>query len=420
VNTTGVQTQEKAAARSDTGRTVFAVLVAIGFSHFLNDMVQSLLPATYPLLKESFRLSFAQIGLITLTYQLAASLLQPLVGWYTDLRPQPYSLATGMAFTLTGLVGLSYAPSFSLLLLSAALVGVGSSVFHPESARVARMASGGQHGLAQSVFQVGGNFGSSLGPLLAAFIILPRGRRSISWFSSVALLAIVVLTGIGGWYKRRVALPAGSRKQAPKIVSVLPPRKATAVVAVLLALIFSKFFYLSSISSYFMFYLMITFKVSPRSAQLYLFAFLAAVTVGAMAGGPIGDRVGRKRVIWFSILGVFPFTFALPYASLAWTGVLIVIIGLVLASAFPAIIVYAQELLPGRVGMVSGVFYGLAFGLGGLGAALLGKLADVTSIGYVYRVCSFLPAIGLLTAFLPNLEPGVPGHFSRVRKAEGA
>jgi FSR family fosmidomycin resistance protein-like MFS transporter len=403
----------RAEAHTDASRTVFTILVAIGFSHFLNDMVQSLLPATYPLLKDSFRLSFAQIGLITLTYQLAASLLQPLVGWYTDLRPQPYSLALGMAFSLAGLVGLSCAPSFPTLLLSAALVGVGSSVFHPESARVARMASGGQHGLAQSVFQVGGNFGGALGPLLAAFIILPRGRGSIAWFSSVALLAIVVLTAIGGWYKRRVTLPAKSHQRAPKIEAVLSPRKTTAAIAVLLALIFSKFFYLSSIGSYLMFYLMMTFRVSPRNAQFYLFAFMAAVTVGAMAGGPIGDRLGRKRVIWFSILGVFPFTFALPHVNLFWTGVLIVIIGLVLASAFPAIIVYAQELLPGRVGMISGVFYGFAFGLGGLGAALLGKLADTTSIGFVYRVCSFLPAIGLLTGFLPDLEPDAVARRSR-------
>jgi len=396
---------------------VFAILVAIGFSHFLNDMVQSLLPATYPLLKDSFRLSFAQIGLITLTYQLAASLLQPLVGWYTDLRPQPYSLALGMTFTLTGLVGLAYAPSFSALLLSAALVGVGSSVFHPESARVAHMASGGRRGLAQSVFQVGGNFGAALGPLLAALIILPRGQRSIAWFSSVALLAMVVLTAIGSWYKQRATAHARTRSHSPEITPAVGPRKAALAIAVLMALIFSKFFYLSSIGSYFIFYLMATFHVSVRNAQLHLFAFMAAVTAGAMAGGPIGDRVGRKRVIWFSILGIFPFTFALPYANLFWTGVLIVLIGLVLASAFPAIIVYAQELLPGRVGMVSGFFYGFAFGLGGLGAAVLGKLADMTSIGFVYRVCAFLPAIGLLTGCLPDLEPHAAAREPRVQEA---
>ena len=367
-------------------------------------MLQSLIPGVYPILKTAYRLDFGQIGLITLTSQLTASLLQPLVGLYTDRRPTPYSLATGMTFTMMGLMILSVAPTFTMILCAVALVGVGSSVFHPESSRVARMASGGQHGLAQSVFQVGGNAGSSLGPLLAAFVVLPEGQRSIAWFSAVAVLAIVVLARVGAWYKAH----AKAREKSGAIHerhSGLPSRKIALAMAVLIALVFSKYFYLASLVSYYTFFLISKFHVSVRTAQLYLFLFLGAVAVGTVIGGPVGDRVGRKYVIWCSILGVLPFTLLLPYASLFWTGVLSVIIGLVLASAFSAILVYAQDLVPGKVGTISGLFFGLAFGMGGIGAALLGELADVTSITFVYRVCSFLPAIGLLTAFLPNLEP---------------
>ncbi len=393
-------TLERESAR---GRAVFTVLGAISFCHLLNDMVQSLIPAVYPLLKSSFHLDFTQIGLITLTYQMTASLLQPAVGLYTDRRPQPYSLTVGMGSTLVGLLFLSTATSFPMILAASAMVGMGSAVFHPESSRVARMASGGQHGLAQSLFQVGGNAGSSVGPLLAAFIVLPRGQRSIAWFSLAALLAMLVLVGIGGWYKRH---HEAQRKRAAerRIHAHLSRGKVISAVLILLALIFSKYFYLVSLTSYYTFYLMSKFHVSVQSAQVHLFAFLGAVAAGTIIGGPIGDRVGRKYVIWCSILGVLPFTMALPYANLFWTGVLSVIIGMILASAFSAILVYAQELVPGGVGMISGLFFGFAFGMGGIGAALLGKLADWTSIGFVYHVCAYLPAIGLLAGFLPNLE----------------
>ena len=385
-------------------KTVFTVLGAISFCHLLNDMVQSLLPAIYPILKDAFHLRFGQIGLITLVFQVTASLLQPVVGLYTDRKPQPYSLAAGMGFTLIGLLLLSVAPNFGALLLGAGLVGMGSSVFHPESARVARMASGGQHGLAQSVFQVGGNAGSSLGPLLAAFIVLPYGQRSIAWFSLAALLGIVLLTLIGSWYKGRAALQNRSKGTFVETKSNLPPRTVLVSIAVLVALIFSKYFYLASLTSYYTFYLISKFHLPVRSAQLHLFLFLGAVAAGTLIGGPIGDRIGRKYVIWCSILGILPFTLVLPYANLFWTSILSVVIGLVLASAFSAILVYAQELVPGRIGLISGIFFGLAFGMGGIGAALLGKLADATDINFVYRVCSFLPIIGLLTAFLPDLR----------------
>jgi FSR family fosmidomycin resistance protein-like MFS transporter len=385
-------------------KVAFGVLAAISVCHLLNDMVQSLIPAVYPIIKASFRLNFHQIGLITLTYQVTASLLQPLVGFYTDRRPKPYSLPIGMCFTLIGLISLSMAPSFPVLLASAALVGVGSAVFHPESSRVARLASGGQHGLAQSVFQVGGNAGSSLGPLLAAFIVLPRGQVSIAWFSIAALLAMLLLFGVGNWYKRLTATLARTRKSGRAIHPTLRPRNVILSLAILVALIFSKYFYLASLVSYYTFYLISKFHVSVRSAQLHLFLFLAAVAAGTLIGGPVGDRIGRKYVIWVSILGIFPFTFLLPYANLFWTGVLTVVIGTVLASAFSAILVYAQELLPGKIGTISGLFFGFAFGMAGLGAAILGQLADATSIFFVYKVCSFLPLLGLLTAFLPDLD----------------
>jgi FSR family fosmidomycin resistance protein-like MFS transporter len=389
-----------AAASPDTS---FRVLGAISFSHMLNDMIQSLVLAIYPILKGAFDLSFAQIGLITLTYQITASLLQPLVGRYTDRRPQSYSLPIGMGFTLSGLLLMSVAPSFYVVLIAAALVGTGSSIFHPESSRVARMASGGKHGLAQSLFQVGGNFGSSLGPLLAAAVIAPYGQRSIAWFSLAALLAIVVLLQISRWYAHHQHGVRG--KAGGHAVAVnLSRKRVWFAIFILMVLVFSKYFYMTSISSYFTFYLIEKFHLSVQSAQIYLFAFLFAVALGTVIGGPVGDRIGRKYVIWASILGVAPFTLLLPYADLFWTGVLVVVIGVILASAFSAILVFAQELIPGKVGMVSGLFFGFAFGMGGIGAAVLGQLADSTSIEYVYRVCSFLPLLGICAALLPKVE----------------
>ncbi len=407
---TGVAAQRE--KRAET--TAFRILASISICHMLNDMMQSVVPAVYPMLKTSYHLDFGQIGLITLTAQLTASLLQPVVGVFTDHRPTPYSLPAGMAFTLSGLIMLSMAPSFPMILLSVALIGMGSSVFHPESSRVARMASGGQHGLAQSLFQVGGNAGTSLGPLLAAFIVLPGGQRSIAWFSLAALAAIVILTGVGHWYKAHRTGARKSRAAGTDKTAQLPKGKIIGALVVLVGLIFSKFFYMASLNSYYTFYLINKFHLPVRTAQIYLFIFLGAVAAGTIIGGPVGDRIGRKYVIWWSILGVLPFTLVLPYANLFWTGILTVIIGVILASAFSAILVYAQELVPGRVGTISGLFFGLAFGMGGLGAALLGQLADATSIAFVYRVCSFLPALGLLTAFLPNLEP------ARVRRQREA
>lgn len=384
--------------------TRFGILGAISFSHLLNDMIQSLILAIYPLLKSGFDLSFVQVGLITLSFQLTASLLQPVIGLYTDKRPMPYSLPIGMSFTLCGLLLLATATSFPMLLIAAALVGSGSSVFHPESSRVARMASGGRHGLAQSVFQVGGNLGSSLGPLLAAWIVVPHGRGSVAWFALAALLAIVVLLQVGNWYRAHMA----ERAKRPIVADTTPRHPRALIVrtlAVLFALIFSKYFYLASLSSYFTFYLIHHFGLSVRNAQLHLFAFLFAVAAGTLIGGPVGDRIGRKTVIWASILGVAPFTLALPYVGLAMTGVLSVIIGLILASAFSAILVYAQELIPGRVGAISGLFFGVAFGMAGIGAAVLGYLADLYGIVFVYQVCAFLPLLGVLAVFLPNIEP---------------
>jgi FSR family fosmidomycin resistance protein-like MFS transporter len=386
-------------------KTAFRILAAISFCHLLNDLMQSVIPAVYPILKTSYHLDFGQIGLITLTMQLTASLLQPLIGMYTDSKPTPFSLPVGMGFTLVGLMLLSTAPSFPAILLAVGMVGIGSSVFHPESSRVARMASGGRHGLAQSLFQVGGNVGTSLGPLLAAFFVLPEGQRSIAWVSAAALIAIVVLTRVGMWYKRY--RHAGSKSRVKAGVDGHPStRRITAALIVLVSLMFSKFVYLASLSSYYTFFLIGRFHLSVQNAQIHLFVFLAAVAAGTVIGGPIGDRIGRKLVIWCSILGILPFTLLLPYASLFWTGPLTVIIGMGLASAFPAIVVYAQELVPGKVGTISGLFFGLAFGLGGLGAALLGRLADSTSIEFVYRICAVLPALGLLTAFLPNIGRG--------------
>jgi MFS transporter, FSR family, fosmidomycin resistance protein len=385
-------------------QTALGILGAISLCHMLNDLMQSVIPAVYPILKDSYALDFGQIGLITFANQATASMLQPVVGYFTDRAPKPYSLAIGMAFTLAGLVLLSFAPSFLVVLVAVAFVGIGSSIFHPESSRVARMASGGRHGFAQSLFQVGGNAGSAMGPLLAAFIVLPNGQRSIAWFAVTALLAMTILTRVGAWYKAHLVEQAA--RPRPKPAAGVPDRKVLRSLAILVALVFSKNVYLASLTSFYTFYLIHKFGVSVQSAQLHLFVLLFAVAAGTFIGGPVGDRIGRKYVIWVSILGVLPFTLMLPYANLFWTEVLTVAIGLILASAFSAIVVFAQELVPGRVGTISGLFFGFAFGAGAVGAALLGVLADATSIDVVYTVCSFLPAIGLLTYFLPNVEPG--------------
>ena len=385
-----------------TSPTVLAILFAISFSHLLNDTIQSLIPAIYPLLKASFQLSFVQIGLITLAFQMTASILQPFVGLYTDRHPKPYSLACGMGLTLGGLAVLSHASNFAMVVMAAVLVGLGSSIFHPESSRVAHLASGGRHGFAQSVFQVGGNAGSSLGPLLAALIVVPRGQGSIIWFALPALLGIGILSGVGRWYRKH--LTEVKARPADKTPSANPLSRRVAFALVILgALIFSKYFYLACLTNYYTFYLIHKFQLSIQGAQFHLFLFLFAVAVGTILGGPVGDRYGRKLVIWVSILGVAPFTLALPHANLFFTGVLTVIIGIILASAFSAILVYAQELVPGKVGLISGLFFGLAFGMAGVGSAVLGELADRTSIEYVFRLCSFLPLIGLLAAFLPKV-----------------
>jgi FSR family fosmidomycin resistance protein-like MFS transporter len=390
--------------KPQTEKTVFSVLAAISFCHLLNDLLQSLIPAIYPLLKSGFDLNFTQIGLITFTFQMTASLLQPVIGAYTDKHPKPYSLAVGMILTLIGLVLMSRAANFASIIIAAAMVGSGSAVFHPESSRVARMASGGQHGFAQSFFQVGGNAGSAVGPLLAAFIVVPHGQSSLIWFSLVALLAFAILTKVGNWYANHQRAQAKSGVATQQEISRLPAKTVVLSIGILMMLIFSKYFYLVSLTSYYTFYLIEKFHISVQNAQIHLFVLLGAVAAGTIIGGPIGDRFGRKYVIWGSILGVLPFTLMLPYANLFWTGILSVVIGLILASAFSAILVYAQELVPGKVGLISGLFFGFAFGMAGIGAAVLGKLADQTSIIYVYHVCSFLPLIGLLTGFLPDMK----------------
>lgn len=390
--------------RPRTGETALGILGALSFCHLLNDMMQSLLPAIYPILKNAFSLSFGQVGLIALTNQATASLLQPVIGLYTDKKPKPFSLAIGMSFTLVGMIMLSVANRYLLVLFAAALIGVGSSVFHPESSRIARLASGGRHGFAQSLFQVGGNVGTSLGPLLAAFVVLPRGQSSVGWFTIAAVTGIVLLFQVGRWYKASgAAVP-----RRPKIVRAegTSERQVSVAIAILLVLIFSKYVYLASLTSYYTFYLISRFHLSVQSAQIHLFLFLGAVAAGTIIGGPVGDRLGRRVVILSSILGVLPFTLAMPYADLFWTRILTVIIGVTLASAFPAIIVYAQELMPGRVGMVAGLFFGVAFGIGGIGAAALGSLADMTDIYFVYRVCAFLPALGVFAFWLPHIETG--------------
>ena len=383
--------------------TRFNLLGALSFSHFLNDMMQSLIVAIYPLLKGEFHLSFVQIGTITLTYQACASLLQPIIGIYTDRHPKPYSLSAGMCFTLVGIVTLGFAPNYASVLAAAALIGAGSAIFHPESSRIARLASGGRHGLAQSIFQVGGNAGSAMGPLLAAWIILPQGQPSLAWFAIAALIAIVVLARVGGWYKRQhIDRPKTAHVSAA--ISPVSPARVRWSIAVLVLLIFSKYFYIASITSYFSFYLIEKFHISVRSAQIYLSVFLVAMALGTLFGGPLGDRIGRKRVIWVSILGIAPFTLILPYVNLMWVGILTFIIGFILSSAFSAIVVFAQELMPGNVGAVSGLFFGFAFGIGGIGAAVLGSLADQHGIEFVYRICAYLPLLGMVAAFLPNIE----------------
>jgi FSR family fosmidomycin resistance protein-like MFS transporter len=400
VSSTGVP---GAAVPVSSQAAVFPILVSLGFCHLLNDLMQSLIPALYPMLKSQLHLDFAQVGLITLAFQLTASLLQPTIGIYTDRNPQPYSLAIGMGSTLIGLILLSMADQYATVLLAAAMVGTGSAVFHPEASRVARMASGGRYGIAQALFQVGGNLGGAIGPLLAAFIVLPRGQGAIAWVSVAALVAMGVLTRVGMWYAARLRPIHAS----PQAVAEAPPvahARAVFFVFVLMLLVFSKNVYSSSLTSFFTFYLIERFHLPVQDAQVQLFIYMAAIAVGTLAGGAISDRIGRRPMIWISILGALPFTLALPYANLFWTAVLTIIIGLLMASAFPAILVYAHELMPGRVGLVSGVFFGFAFGLGGIGAAAMGRIADAHGIAFVYQLCSYLPAIGLVAWFLPNLE----------------
>ncbi len=391
-------------AKPEGTGTAFPVLIALTGCHLINDLLQSLLPALYPMMKGTFALDFWQIGMITMTNQVTSSLLQPFVGWYTDHRPHPYSLPIGMGFTLIGLILLATASGYAGLLVAAALVGIGSSIFHPESSRIARLASGGRHGLAQSLFQTGGNFGTSLGPLMAAFIVLPRGQGAVGWFTIVALVGIVILWRIGRWYwttgrlRQRATTPTSTH-------GALPPARVRWLLVILLGLVFSKYVYISSFVSYFMFFLIERFGVSLQQAQFHLFAFLGAVAAGTFIGGPVGDRFGRKRVILGSIVGILPFAIALPYLSLFWTTVLSVVIGLILSSAFSAILVYAQELVPTRVGLVSGLFFGFAFGVAGLGAAVLGWAADVNGIVMVFRWCAWLPVLGLIALWLPDVRP---------------
>lgn len=394
----------KATPSGGTQKSTLGILFALSFSHLLNDTIQALIPAIYPILKETFALNFTQIGLITFTFQLVGSVFQPVVGYYTDRHPKPYSLAFGMGISLCGLVLLALAPSYPVVVLAAGMVGMGSAIFHPESSRMARLASGGRHGFAQSLFQVGGNVGTSLGPLLAAWIIVPRGQRHILWFTIFAFVGIVVLSKVGTWYRKMLAENRTKKSHATQRPPGITQGKVILTLSVLLILMFSKFIYLASMTNYYTFYLMQKFGVSIQGSQLYLFLFLFAVAVGTLAGGPIGDRIGRKLVIWISILGMAPFSLLLPHVNLFWTAFLSVFIGMIMASAFPAILVFATELLPGKVGLIAGLFFGFAFGIAGIGAAALGKLADATSILFVIQVCAFMPLLGLLTGLLPNLK----------------
>ncbi len=392
-------------AKQQASQTIFSILFTIAFTHFINDMCQSVIPSTYPMMKAKYHLTFSQIGLITFSFQLTASLLQPFIGHFTDKTPRPYSLMAGMVFTLLGLVFLSRADSFYTILASASCVGVGSSIFHPESSRVAFLASGGRRGLAQSIFQLGGNGGSAFGPLLVAVIVIPYGQTNIIWFGVAAIMGVFILMRIGAWYNQHLQLKAaGKTSRGVEEKHHLPRRKVISALAILLLLIFSKYFYMTSMTSYYTFFLIDKFHLTVQQSQFYLFIFLGAIAAGTLAGGPLGDRFGRKYIIWFSILGAAPFTLLLPYANLFWTGVLAAVIGVIIASAFSAILVYAQELVPGKVGTISGLFFGFAFGIAGIGSALLGKLADSTSISFVFHVCAFLPLLGIITGLLPNLE----------------
>ncbi|PWA07256.1 MFS transporter [Flavobacterium psychrotolerans] len=397
-----MSTSDTTSAGNLASKTVFPILFSIAFAHLINDLLQAVIPASYPILKENFHLNFTQIGLITLSYQLAASILQPLVGLYTDTRPKPFSQIFGMCFTLAGIVFLSYASSFYTIVFSVILVGIGSSIFHPEASRISFLASGGKRGLAQSIFQLGGNAGTAIGPLLVALIVVPNSQHYIIWFAIVAFVGLIVLSRIAFWYQNHLSLRTS--KKAVIDLPNLSQIKINVSVGILLVLIFSKFFYMASMSSYFTFYLIEKFHLSVQDAQFHLVLFLASCAIGTLIGGPIGDKFGRKYVIWFSVLGVAPFTLLLPFVDLFWTGFLSVLIGIIISSAFPAILVYAQELLPKKLGMVSGLFYGFAFGMGGLGSALLGNLADHTSIIYVYYLCAYLPLIGIIAFFLPNLK----------------
>jgi len=385
-------------------KTTYSILFIISFSHLINDLLQAVIPSIYPLLKENFNLSFSQIGIITFTYQIVASILQPFVGMYTDKKSKPYSLLIGMTFTLVGLFCISIAPSFTYLLLAVSLIGVGSSIFHPESSRVAHLASGGKKGLAQSIFQLGGNAGSAIGPLLVALIVIPHGQTYIVWFCLIALIGIFILYKIALWYSEHLSSKNANKTAKEAVANNLSRKRVIASLLILLVLIFSKYFYMSSITSYYTFFLIDKFHLSIQQSQMYLFTFLGAVATGTLIGGPLGDKFGRKYVIWISILGVAPFTLLLPHVSLFWVGILSVFIGLIISSAFSAILVYATELLPGKVGLVAGLFFGFAFGMGGLGSAILGKLADETSITYVFNICAFLPLLGIITGFLPNIE----------------
>lgn len=385
-------------------QTVYPILFAISFSHFLNDLIQSVIPAVYPLLKENYVLSFTQIGIITLVFQLTASILQPFVGMYTDKNPNPRSLAIGMIFSMLGLLSLAFASNFYYILASVSLIGMGSSIFHPEASRVAHLASGGKKGLAQSIFQVGGNAGGATGPLLAALIVIPFGQKYIGWFGVLAILGMILLTFVGNWYQRNMQLRAAKKKLITTQNTQLSKKKITISIGILLVLIFSKYFYMASMTSYYTFYLIDKFHVSVQQSQIYLFVFLASVAAGTIMGGPLGDRYGRKLIIWISILGAAPFTLLLPHAGLTFTIILSVLIGLIISSAFSAILVYATDLIPGKVGLVAGLFFGFAFGMGGIGSAVLGWLADKTSIEYVFNICAFLPLIGIITSFLPNIE----------------
>jgi FSR family fosmidomycin resistance protein-like MFS transporter len=406
--TTETSAQGAIAVRRIAEGTAFSIILALSFSHLLNDMMQSLIPALYPMIKSQYGLSFVQIGLMTTAMQVTSSMLQPIVGLAADRRPQPYSLSVGMGATFIGVLMLAKAGTYPTLLVGSALVGIGSAVFHPEASRVARMASGGRHGLAQSLFQVGGNVGSASGPILAAFIVIPRGQGSVAWFSSAALLAMTVLFLVGNWYRREHALPRRVRQTS--IAPNLSRRHVVWSLVILLSLVFSKAFYQASLSTYYTFYLISKFHLSVANAQVYLFIFLASVALGTLIGGPVGDRIGRKAVIWGSILGAVPFALMLPYASLFWTPILTVVIGATMASASSAIIVYAIDLVPGKIGTMAGLFFGLGFGMAGIGAAALGKIADATSIDTVYQICAFLPLIGLLTVLLPDI--GRPGRHA--------